>query len=110
MNETSLGNEATDASVAAYDTVANLARMGITLDCEEILSSTTLTPRETEITTLIMRGFNNKQISVRLTITTSTLRTHIKRIYRKMGSHSKSNLILRVIGLLADKVSRERGY
>ena len=110
MNETSLGNEATDQSVVVYDAVANLARMGITLNCEEILSITTLTPREVEITTLIMRGFNNRQISARLTITTSTLRTHIKRIYRKMGSHSKSNLILRVIGLLADKVGRSRAY
>lgn len=110
MNETTLGNEGSDESVAAYDAVANLARMGITLNCEEILSSTTLTPREIEIATLIMRGFNNRQISTRLTITTSTLRTHIKRIYRKMGSHSKSNLMLRVIGLLADKVGRERAY
>ncbi|MFH0964691.1 MAG: helix-turn-helix transcriptional regulator [Planctomycetota bacterium] len=87
----------------ANDAVRSLSRLGISLDCRELLSTTSLTPRELELTDLIMRGLGNPEIARRLGITASTLRTHIKRIYRKSGVHSKSDLILLVIGRLADQ-------
>lgn len=108
MSEQSVAAEIGTETVHPYDAVRSLARMGIELDCAVLLTRTPLTPREIEITTCIMRGFNNREIAQRLGITTSTLRTHIKRIYRKMGSHSKPNLMLRVLAMLADKVERSR--
>jgi len=98
-----------EEGMRAHDAVWNLDRLGIRLDCFSLLSGTALTPREVQIADLIMRGLSNPQIARRLNITTSTLRTHIKRIYRKVDVHSKSELILQVIGRLANAVERARG-
>ena len=93
----------------ANDAVWNLGRLGIRLDCFSLLSGTDLTPREVQIADLIMRGLTNPRIAQRLNITTSTLRTHIKRIYRKAAVHSKSELILQVLGRLASAYESEKG-
>jgi DNA-binding NarL/FixJ family response regulator len=51
-----------------------------------------LTDREREILTLASRGYRNKEIAVRLDLSTNTVATHIKAIYRKMNVHSRSHM------------------
>lgn len=44
-----------------------------------------LTKREAEIASLKLLGFTNTEISVRLFISKSTLKTHLNNIYKKIG-------------------------
>lgn len=51
-----------------------------------------LTPREIEITALILRGHSNVSISHRLGITEGTVKIHRKNIYQKLDVSSQSEL------------------
>lgn len=52
-----------------------------------------LSPRETEVFDMLARGRNKAAIAKSLTISESTVKTHIKNIYRKMGVHSQQALL-----------------
>ncbi|MFF4749505.1 response regulator [Streptomyces sp. NPDC002514] len=49
-----------------------------------------LTPRESEILTLIARGLNNAEIADRLFLSGNTVKTHINRIFAKTGSRDRT--------------------
>ncbi len=51
-----------------------------------------LTPREKQVAELVRSGMKNLEISVQLNITETTLRVHLRRIYRKLGIQGRSNL------------------
>lgn len=51
------------------------------------------TPREHEVTILIMQGLTNKQIADQLCISISTVKSHIKRIFEKTNAVNRSSLI-----------------
>lgn len=53
-----------------------------------------LTPREQEVITHLAQGHSYAQISEQLEITENTLKTHIKRIYRKLNVHNRTQAIL----------------
>ena len=48
-----------------------------------------LTPREREVLELIARGRNRQYVAKKLVISEGTAKTHIKRIYAKLGIHSE---------------------
>ncbi|GAA4739244.1 response regulator transcription factor [Flavisolibacter ginsenosidimutans] len=48
-----------------------------------------ITPRETEILTLMAEGALNKQIASRLGISTETVKKHLRNIYQKTGAQNK---------------------
>lgn len=48
-----------------------------------------LTERETEIASLVAQGFSNIEIGQRLFITQNTVKTMMKRIFEKLGIHSR---------------------
>lgn len=52
-----------------------------------------LTPREIEVMELVSRGHSVKKISDILVVSTSTVQSHIKSVYRKTGVHSRQELI-----------------
>jgi DNA-binding CsgD family transcriptional regulator len=52
-----------------------------------------LTERERETAALISRGFTAKRVAEELSITTGTVQSYCKSIYRKMGIHKKDELI-----------------
>lgn len=52
-----------------------------------------LTPREIEITSLIIKGYTNKEIAEKLFISPNTIKTHLKNIYNKFGISKKKELI-----------------
>ncbi len=49
-----------------------------------------LTPREHEVAVLIAQGLANKQIAIRLGITTATVKDHVHRILRKTGLQNRA--------------------
>lgn len=53
----------------------------------------TLTPREIEILRLIARGFSYMETAELLGISTQTVHTHLKHIYRKLSVHSKTEAV-----------------
>ena len=59
-----------------------------------------LTKREREILQLVERGTTNKAIATELTVSLSTIRTHVQSILKKLGAHSK---------LEAVSVARQQG-
>lgn len=52
-----------------------------------------LTQREAEILALITQGFTNPEISVRLFLSSHTVKTHISRIFAKTGSRDRAAAI-----------------
>jgi len=52
--------------------------------------SARFSPREVEILSLIARDFSDKEIAVTLAISLHTLRTHLSRLYRRHGLHSRA--------------------
>lgn len=52
-----------------------------------------LTPREQQVLQGIIDGLSDKEISSRLDLSTLTVRTHVKHIYRKMQVNSRVQLL-----------------
>lgn len=52
-----------------------------------------LTPQELQILRLVGRGLSNQQLADDLTVTLSTIRTHLKSVYRKLGLQSRSEAV-----------------
>lgn len=61
--------------------------------CEEVARSFGLTPRETEVFTLLAHGRTLRVISEQLVISPNTVRFHTKNVYSKLGIHSQQELI-----------------
>lgn len=47
--------------------------------------NSTLTQREKEVLTLLVRAFSNKEIATKMTISPSTVKRHVENIFRKLG-------------------------
>lgn len=67
---------------------SNLAERLAALNLVEPLS-----PRETEVVSLMLRGNTVPAIARKLFISENTVRGHTKAIYRKLNVHSKQELI-----------------
>lgn len=61
--------------------------------CEEIAAQYNLSKRETEVFMLVARGHSAARMAEDLYVSTGTVNSHIKSIYRKMGIHSKQELL-----------------
>jgi DNA-binding CsgD family transcriptional regulator len=66
---------------------------------ELLLPGYKLTPREMEITALLLKGLINREIAEQLYISENTLKTHLRHIYPKFGVAQKRELL----SLAADK-------
>lgn len=55
-----------------------------------------LSPRESEIALLIVKGYTLPMIGEKLFISTDTVRSHSKNLYKKLGIHKKQELIMLV--------------
>jgi LuxR family maltose regulon positive regulatory protein len=54
-----------------------------------------LSERELEVLALIAAGESNGEIARKLFVSTSTVKTHINRLYRKLGAHSRTQAVAR---------------
>ncbi|MDX3574649.1 response regulator transcription factor, partial [Streptomyces sp. ID05-47C] len=53
----------------------------------------TLTPRERDILTQLSRGLPNRDIARALFISETTVKTHLRRIYDKLGVDTRSGAV-----------------
>lgn len=58
----------------------------------------TLSERETEILAQLSKGYANKDIAAHMSISLSTVRTHLRHIYEKLHVRSRAEAIVRVRG------------
>lgn len=49
-----------------------------------------LSPRETELLALLARGYSNKEIAKKLSLTIETIQSYLKSVYKKMHVHSRA--------------------
>ncbi len=58
-----------------------------------------LTERELQIATLVAKGFLNKQIADKLSLSIYTVSTHLRRIFAKYGVHNRTALAAKIKNL-----------
>ncbi len=65
---------------------------------------TTLTARETEVLKLLVEGASVAQVGRQLFMSPSTVKTHIGKIYDKLGAHNRASAVIAAVrlGLVAD--------
>ncbi len=61
------------------------------------LDTTALTDRETEILSCLSRGFANKEIADKMSISVPTVRTHLRHIYKKLHVRSRTEAIVKYL-------------
>jgi DNA-binding NarL/FixJ family response regulator len=54
-----------------------------------------LTPRESEVMTLLAEGLSNKEIAVKLEISEHTAKFHVNSILQKMGAQKRVEAVVR---------------
>ena len=59
------------------------------------ISNHNLTRREEEIAKLIMKGYSNKNIAQKLYITEKTVKTHLTKIFKKLGINNRLELAVK---------------
>ena len=78
--------------------VLKLERATLERRCEEVARRFELSPREAEVLAFFARGRDAAYVAERLTIAKSTVTTHRKSIYRKLGVHTQQQLLSVVDG------------
>ncbi len=58
-----------------------------------------ISKRELEVLQLVSAGLSNQEIAAQLLITQSTVHSHLKRIYRKLDVHSRTEAVMRGLAL-----------
>ena len=76
---------------------------------DPIAGKYSFTPREWEITCLLMQGFSRASIAEKLMISTNTLKKHVANIYRKMGVNSTSQFFAE-LGRADSEAERRRDF
>ena len=61
--------------------------------CREVAESAGLSSREYDVMLLICRGYSAKRAANQLCLSESTINTHTDHIYKKLGVHSKQEMI-----------------
>ena len=61
--------------------------------CDALAAERGLTEREREVLGMLARGHNGYHVRDALTLSYNTVKTHVKRIYRKLDVHSQQELI-----------------
>ncbi len=56
-----------------------------------------LTPRELQVAKLVCRGFNNKGVASALDVKSSTAKTHLRSIYKKLQVANRVSVLLRLL-------------
>lgn len=88
-----------DGHVHITDGLETLSRklMPVVKDQEEVHEKDTLSSREKEIISLVVKGFTNQEIADRLYLSIHTVITHRRNIARKLEIHSATGLTIYAI-------------
>ncbi len=65
---------------------------------DEALKRTPLTPRECDVVRRLVGGSSTREIAKGTGLTVSTVNTYLKRIFSKLGVHSRVELVARMAG------------
>ena len=88
---------ASDSSAAPSEAAALAAeptrRDALEARCTAVAVEAGLSPREAEVLTYLARGFTPAYIAKALVLSISTVRTHVRNIYRKLGVGKREELI-----------------
>ena len=76
---------ATEASAQSDDWQESL--------CRKALAGHDITPREIDVVVYTYRGHSAKRIAEELLVSESTVKAHLTHAYRKLGVHTKQELI-----------------
>jgi DNA-binding NarL/FixJ family response regulator len=68
------------------------------IELQARLERTPLTKREKEVVALLVSGASTRQIADQTKLTVATVHTYLKRIYSKLGVHSRVELVARMVG------------
>ena len=63
---------------------------------------TRLSPRETELLTLLAKGYSNKEIAAKLSLTLETIQSYLKSVYKKMHVHSRAEAAVKFMSCQGD--------
>ena len=83
----------TSARPAAGPAASTQQERDIAEVVQDLAAAKGLTPRETEILEYLARGRTEPYIREQLWLSRSTVSTHVKHIYQKLGIHSKQEII-----------------
>lgn len=61
--------------------------------CRAALAEVDVSPREFDVALLAYRGYSARNIARQLAVSESTVKTHLTHVYRKLGIHSRQELI-----------------
>lgn len=75
------------------------------IDVKALLEGTPLTPRERDVVGRLVSGASTREISDSTGLTISTVNTYMKRIFAKLGVHSRVELLARVTGTHASRAA-----
>lgn len=67
-------------------------------DVQAMLERTPLTPRERDVVGRLLSGSSTREIARSTGLTVATVNTYLKRIFAKLGVHSRVELVARVTG------------
>ncbi len=67
-----------------------------------------LTPTERQVVELVCRGLTNPQIAAELFIEHSTVRWHLKNVFRKLGVRTRTELATKQLENFANHGERDR--
>ncbi len=67
-------------------------------EVEQTLARAPLTPRERDVVALLVSGASTRDIAARTGLTVATVNTYLKRIFSKLGVHSRVELVARMAG------------
>jgi DNA-binding CsgD family transcriptional regulator len=91
-----------------------LRASGLTLRRRQPAARDQLTPQELQIARLVAKGKTNRDVAATLFVTPKTVEFHLTRVYRKLGIHSRTELVLRMahdeteVDLLASRTVERR--
>jgi DNA-binding NarL/FixJ family response regulator len=68
------------------------------------LSTYRLTPRQTDVLGLLLRGQSNKLIARELNLSVETVKDHVAAVLRALGVHSRTQAVLAVSRMPHDRV------
>ena len=66
------------------------------IDRKALTQRYALSPRETEVVELVLRGYSNQDISAALRVSLATIKKHLTRVFDKVGVDSRAQLISRL--------------
>jgi DNA-binding CsgD family transcriptional regulator len=69
----------------------------ISVDERSVLERFSLTEREFEVARLVVQGLSNEKIARNMGISPETVKTHVRSIFEKSGTHSRTEFLAAVL-------------